>query len=356
MSCFLTCVRFDDSSTTTTDNNNNKLTTVTGSVSVSNGVTSYTWDDVESLTSNFSTLIGSGGYSRIYLARLSSSYKAALKVHVSSHRLYQVFRSELEILLRLQHPHIVKLLGYFDDSEESGALLLEYLPQGNLQEKLNRNSKQVLPWRNRIAIAFQVAQAIEHIHENCSPQIVHGDIKSSNILLDNDFNCKLCDFGSAKVGFSSMVQPSTTTSPRSKQVRMIGSPGYTDPHYLRTGIASKKMDIYGFGVVVLELVSGKDAVSAERGEMLVHTAAPLIHEILDSNSDIGEEKVRQFLDPRLSRDNSLDLEEVKTMLGVAAFCLRSSPSLRPSASQVIKTLVQKIPSLSFSVVGKKSDI
>lgn len=242
-----------------------------------------------------------------------------------------------------------------DLSEETGALLLEYLPQGNLQEKLNHNSKQVLPWRNRTAIAFQVAQAMEHIHEKCSPQIVHGDIKSSNILLDKNLNCKLCDFGSARVGFSSMVQPSTTmSSPRSKQVRMIGSPGYTDPHYLRTGIASKKMDMYGFGVVVLELVSGKEAVSAEKGEMLVHTAAPLIHDICDLGANIAEEKVRQFLDPRLSKDSSLDIEEVKTMLGVAAFCLRSPPSLRPSASQVVQTLVQKIPSLSFLSCGKEA--
>lgn len=236
-------------------------------------------------------------------------------------------------------------------AEENGALLLEYLPQGNLQEKLHSNSKQVLPWKNRIVIAFQLIQAIEHIHEKCSPQIVHGDIKSSNILLDKNFDCKLCDFGSAKVGFSSMVQP-PTMSPRSRQVRMVGSPGYTDPHYLKTGIASKKMDMYGFGVVVLELVSGKEAFSVERGEMLVHIAAPLIREILDSSVDIAEENVRQFLDPRLSSD-SLDIDEVKTLLSVAALCVSSPPSLRPSAAQVAETLIQKIPSLSFLGCGKE---
>ncbi|CAD5327500.1 unnamed protein product [Arabidopsis thaliana] len=236
MACFLNCVRFDVSKTITDKPR-----------SQGSGVTCYnSWDDVETLTSNFSRLIGSGGYSSIYMARFSGSDKAALKVHVSSHRLYQVFRLELDILLRLQHPNIVKLLGYFDDSEENGALLLEYLPQGNLQEKLQSNSKQVLQWRNRVAIALQLVQAIEHIHEK---------------------------------------------------------------------------------------------------------SAPLMNEILDSSVDISEDKVRQFLDPRLLRD-SLDIDEVKTMLSVAAVCISSKLSLRPSAAQVADTLIKEIPSLSFLGCGK----
>ncbi|XP_010542358.1 PREDICTED: probable receptor-like protein kinase At4g10390 isoform X2 [Tarenaya hassleriana] len=343
MAWFLGCVRFDGSA--------KKTTRVKDHGCVGSGVRSYSLEEIETLTSNFARLIGSGGYSSVYMARLPGSDKAAVKVHVGSHRLYQVFRSELDVLLRLHHPNIVKLLGYFDDSE-NGALLLEYIPQGNLREKLHCSGKQVLPWRNRTAVAYQLARAIEHMHEECSPQIVHGDIKSSNILLDKHFNCKLCDFGSAKVGFSSMVQP-PTMSLRSRQVMMIGSPGYTDPHYLRTGIASKKMDMYGFGVVVLELVSGKEALCAEKGVMLVNKAGPLIHEILDLGSGIGEDKVREFLDPRLSRDHSLDIEEAKAMLSAAALCLCSPPSLRPSASQVVKDLVQKIPSLSFIGCGKE---
>ncbi|OWM72257.1 hypothetical protein CDL15_Pgr018142 [Punica granatum] len=173
--------------------------------------------DVRRMTGQYGEMIGAGGFSKVYLGRFSSeaavgSGLAAVKVHNASERLNMAFRQELDILLRVRHDNIVKLIGFCDDEKE-GALVFEYLPNGNLQERLHGRGSGgvvemnlVLSWRNRMVIAYQLAQAIEYLHEKCSPQIIHGDVKASNVLLDGALNCKLCDFGSAKMGFSSLVQ------------------------------------------------------------------------------------------------------------------------------------------------------
>ncbi|OMO86796.1 hypothetical protein COLO4_20926 [Corchorus olitorius] len=298
----------------------------------------FKWDEIKFATKNFSRVIGQGGFSNVYLANLSGS-QGAVKVHVGSDRLNQVFRQELDILRRLRHDNIVKLVGYCDDLEE-GAMVFEYVPNGNLQEKLHgTESEAVLPWKTRTAIAYQLAQAIEYLHEKCTLQIVHGDIKASNILLDEKFNCKLCDFGSAKMGFSSTVMP--PSSSRMKQV-MIGSPGYTDPHYLRTGLASKKNDVYSLGVIMLELVTGMEAFCPERGQLLTSIVAPNLRDIAEH---AAEEKVAELVDPRLAGE--FDLEEVRAMLSIAALCLHQSPTVRPSASQIMQTIKDKIGSIEF---------
>ncbi|KAK0587907.1 hypothetical protein LWI29_031072 [Acer saccharum] len=294
----------------------------------------YCWEDIERFSNNLSQVVGSGGFSTVYLARLPATIQGAIKIHFGSERLHLVFKQELDILLRLRHDNIVKLLGYCDDIDDQGALVFEYLPNGSLQEKLHE-SDSVLPWRNRMTIAFQLAQAIEYLHEKCSLQIVHGDIKASNVLLDEYMNCKLCDFGSAKMGFSSIVMPSSS---RTKQM-MIGSPGYTDPHYLRTGIASKKNDVYSFGVIILELITGMEAFSPERqrGQLLTSIAGPMLMKSEGMN-------VVEMVDPRLEGD--FDLEEAKTMLSIAALCIGHSPILRPSATQILQTIKDQISFLS----------
>ncbi|KAK8599258.1 hypothetical protein V6N13_077189 [Hibiscus sabdariffa] len=296
-------------------------------------VRKFKWEEIKDATRNFSVVIGQGGFSNVYLANLSGSRQGAVKVHVGSDRLNQVFKQELDILLRLRHDNIVKLLGYCDDLEE-GAMVFEYVPNGNLQEKLHERNKQVLPWKTRTAIAYQLAQAIEFLHEKCTLQIIHGDIKASNILLDEQFNCKLCDFGSAKMGFSSTVKPPSCS--RMKQV-MIGSPGYTDPHYLRTGFASKKNDVYSLGVIMLELVTGMEAFCPERGQLLTSMLAPNLR----AAGEVGAEMV----DPRLGGE--FELEEAKAMVSIAALCLHQSPTVRPSASQIVQLMKERIISVNF---------
>ncbi|XWS48686.1 hypothetical protein CRYUN_Cryun13aG0097600 [Craigia yunnanensis] len=316
------------------DKNKGKDSGVEGEVFVRK----FRWDEIKDVTKGFSRVIGQGGFSNVYLANLSGSSQGAVKIHVGSDRLNQVFKQERDILLRLRHDNIVKLLGYCDDLEE-GALVFEYVPNGNLQEKLHEREREVLPWKTRTAIAFQLAQAIEYLHEKCTLQIVHGDIKASNILLDELFNCKLCDFGSSKMGFSSTVMPPSCS--RTKQI-MIGSPGYTDPHYLRTGFASKKNDVYSLGVIILELVTGMEAFCPERGQLLTSIVVPNLRDISECGA---EEKVAELVDPRLAGE--FDLEEARVMLSIAALCLHQSPTVRPSTSQIMRTIKEKITSIDF---------
>ncbi|TYJ22417.1 hypothetical protein E1A91_A08G124700v1 [Gossypium mustelinum] len=285
-------------------------------------VRKFRWEEIKAATKDFSRVIGQGGFSNVYLANLSGSSHGAVKIHAASDLLNQVFKQELDILLRLHHDNIVKLLGYCDDLE-----------------KLHEREKEVLSWKTRTSIAFQLAQAIEYLHEKCTLHIVHGDIKPSNVLLDQYFNCKLCDFGSAKMGFSSTVVPPSCS--RTKQV-MVGSPGYTDPHYWRTGLTSKKNDVYGLGVIILELVTGMKAFCPEKGQLLTSIVAPNLRDLSEHGA---EEKVAQLVDPRLAGE--FDLEEARCLLSIAALCLHQSLTVRPSVSQIIEMIKEKITSIGF---------
>ncbi|GMH09150.1 hypothetical protein Nepgr_010990 [Nepenthes gracilis] len=304
------------------------------------GLKRYRWQEIETMTQNFSQVIGVGGFSSVYLACLpAESTLAAVKVyHSSSLRLNQVFKSELDITSQLHHPGIVKLLGYCNDREE-GVLVFEYIPHGTLEEKLHssRNQEAVLPWKNRMAIVFQLAQALEYLHDECSHHIVHGDIKSSNILLDAHLNSKLCDFGSAKMGFSSAQRPMINN------LSLMGSPGYTDPHYLTTGIASKKNDIYSLGVIILELITGAEAFCAENDQMLTST----MRVRRNGNFELEVNKVVQMAEQQLILAGLTDTEEATNMAYVAALCLHQLPGLRPSAADVCRIMREKISSIAF---------
>ncbi|XP_074330207.1 putative receptor-like protein kinase At4g10390 [Apium graveolens] len=300
----------------------------------------FRWEEIQVLTMNCSSsrMIGYGGFSSVYLAKFLDSSLGAVKIQFSSERLNQVFQQELKILRIVSHPNIVKLKGYCDERDE-GVLVFDYMSNGTLDVNLRGRGKknsQPLSWKKRMIIAFQLASAIEYLHEKCSLQIVHGDIKASNVLLDENFNCKLCDFGSAKMGFTSLVLPPSSSSMNRNRM-IVGSQGYLDPHYLKTGLASKKQDIYSFGVILLELITGTEAFCPKNRQNLTTTADPMMRD---------PSKVKDMVDPWLvNNDHTFKLEEAKVMASISAKCLRQSPSIRLSANEIITTMKDQVPSI-----------
>ncbi|KAM0923599.1 hypothetical protein ACQ4PT_005401 [Festuca glaucescens] len=300
------------------------------------------WAEVESVTGGFSSrVIGQGGFSTVYLASLSSSRLGAVKVQRSSERLLLVFRQELDVLMSVRHPHIVRLLGYCDEREE-GVLVFEYAANGDLHERLHREvpKRAPLPWARRMAIAFQVAMALEYLHESRDPAVIHGDIKASNVLLDASLDAKLCDFGFAHVGFSAAVRPAAATTARASARHVMGSPGYLDPHLLRSGVPTKKSDVYSFGVLMLELVTGREAMCADTGCRLTAAVGPTV----------SEGKVADVVDRRLG--DMFDREEAATVGALALQCTNVSPGLRPSMADVVRVLQEKTSAL-IAAVGPK---
>jgi serine/threonine protein kinase len=191
-----------------------------------------------------------------------------------------------------------------------------------------------------MAIAFQVAMALEYLHESRDPAVIHGDIKASNVLLDATLDAKLCDFGFARVGFSAAVHPTATTTRSSAARHVMGSPGYLDPHLLRSGVATKKSDVYSFGVLMLELVTGREAMCADTGCRLTAAVGPAV----------GEGKVDDVVDRKLG--DAYEREEAATVGALALRCTNASPGLRPSMADVVRVLQEKTSAM-ISAVGPK---
>jgi serine/threonine protein kinase len=226
---------------------------------------------------------------------------------------------------------------------EEGVLVFEYAPNGDLHERLHgEKSRPALPWPRRMAIAFQVAMSLDYLHESRDPAVIHGDVKASNVLLDAALDAKLCDFGFAHVGFSVAVQPAATTT-RASTRPVMGSPGYVDPHFLRSGVATKKSDVYSFGVLLLELLSGRKAiVCADTGRRLTAAVCPTLE----------EGNVADVVDPRLGGE--YDAEEAATVAALALWCVNDRPGPRPSMADVVREFQEKTTAL-FSAAGSKPD-
>ncbi|XP_051134124.1 receptor-like serine/threonine-protein kinase NCRK [Andrographis paniculata] len=301
----------------------------------------FSYLELESATSRFSdtNIIGVGGSSHVYCGNLRDGRVVAIKRMrtQSGPDAEHVFLTEIELISRLHHCHVVPLLGYCSEHQGKHAerlLVFEYIPNGNLRECLDRDTGQCLSWNTRISVALGAARGLEYLHDAAAPRILHRDVKSTNILLDENWRAKITDLGMAKHLHNDGIL-SCSSSP----ARMQGTFGYFAPEYAIIGRASLKSDVFSFGVVLLELITGRNPIqkSSNKGEeSLVIWAQPLLH---DSKRVISE-----LPDPRL--EGRFQEEEMQVMAYLAKECLLLDPDSRPSMSEVVQILSTIAPDKS----------
>ncbi|KAL8100175.1 serine/threonine receptor-like kinase NFP [Apium graveolens] len=228
---------------------------------------------------------------------------------------------ELKILQKVNHGNLVKLEGFCIDPEDANCYLIyEYIENGSLHSWLHSSRSKELSWKMRLKIAIDVANGLQYVHEHTRPRVVHKDIKSSNILLDGNMRGKIANFGLAKSGCNAIT------------MHIVGTQGYIAPEYLTDGVVSTKMDVFSFGVVLLELVSGREAIN-EEGKVLWST----IDGILERKSG-KTERLREWMDESLRIEESYTMDSVVNVVSVAIACLHRDPTRRPSMVDIVYAL------------------
>nr|DAD46553.1 TPA_asm: hypothetical protein HUJ06_016490 [Nelumbo nucifera] len=225
-----------------------------------NAAQSFTFRELATATKNFkaTNLIGEGGFGRVYKGRLETGQIVAVKqLDQNGLQGNQEFIVEVLMLSLLHHSNLVNLIGYCTDGDQR-LLVYEYMPMGSLEDHLFdlTPNKEPLEWNTRMKIAVGAARGLEYLHCKANPPVIYRDLKSANILLDNDFNPKLSDFGLAKLG---PVGDNTHVS-----TRVMGTYGYCAPEYAMSGKLTLKSDVYSFGVVLLELITGRKAIDCTK--------------------------------------------------------------------------------------------
>ncbi|KAM7250777.1 hypothetical protein ACFE04_022660 [Oxalis oulophora] len=282
------------------------------------------YDSVVQATGNFSirNLIGTGGFGSTYKAEISPGYIVAVKkLSIGRFQGVKQFDAEIRTLGRIRHKNLVTLVGYFVGEAEM-FLIYNYLPGGNLESFLHNSSGTNLQWPVISKIATDIAQALAYLHYSCVPRIVHRDIKPSNILLDQDLNAYLSDFGLAKLLEVSQTHATTDVA---------GTFGYVAPEYATTCRVSDKADVYSFGIVMLELISGKKSLDPSfcnygDGFNIVTWARLLIK----------EGRCSELFSPELWEAGPQD--NLLLMLRLASCCTVEILSIRPSMKQVLDRL------------------
>ncbi|KAF8413696.1 hypothetical protein HHK36_001688 [Tetracentron sinense] len=274
--------------------------------------TRFSYEDLKGATENFTRKLGEGGFGSVFEGTLNNGIKIAVKHLNGLRQVKKSFLAEVETIGSIHHVNLIRLIGFC--AEKSHKLLVyEYMCNGSLDNWIfHKNQLPDLDWQSRRKIIY--------LHEDCRQRIVHLNIKPQNILLDNNFNTKVSDFGLSKLIDRDQGQVVTTTR---------GTPGYMAPEWLNS-VITEKVDVYSFGVVVMEILCGRKILNRSQPEESMYLLSLF-------KRKAKEEQLFDLVD-QYSEDLQLYVDEVMEMMKIAAWCLQSDFSRRPSMSAVVKVL------------------
>ncbi|CAI0422430.1 unnamed protein product, partial [Linum tenue] len=280
---------------------------------------------------NYDNKLGEGGFGSVYWGQLWDGSQGNLnmviiqiavkRLKVWSNKAEMEFAVEVEILARVRHKNLLSLRGYCAEGQER-LIVYDYMPNLSLLSHLHgqHSSECLLDWKRRMNIAIGSAEGIAYLHHHATPHIIHRDVKASNVLLDSNFLAQVADFGFAKFIPDGATHVTT---------RVKGTLGYLAPEYAMLGKASESCDVYSFGILLLELCSGKkplEKVNATVKRTITEWALPLA----------SSKKFDEVADPRL--DGKFDAEEMKRIVLVALVCAHNKPEKRPTMVEVVELL------------------
>lgn len=341
MTCFsiLCCGRRLDSATRLTELQDGEL----GPDLSGLNVTIFTYKELRVATNDFSSAnkIGEGGFGSVFKGRLKNGQMAAIKVLSSeSNQGVREFLTEIQVISDIVHENLVKLYGCCVEGNHR-ILVYNYLENNSLTHTLLGHEGNIhFDWRTRVKICIGVARGLAYLHEEVRPRIIHRDIKASNILLDGDLNPKISDFGLAKLIPGNMTHVST---------RVAGTIGYLAPEYAIRGQVTRKADIYSFGVLLIEIVSGRCNTNTllPREEQFILERTWKLHEI---------NELVILVDSSLNGE--FDAEQACRFLKIGLICTQDAPQLRPSMSTVVQMLTgeKNVENQAITRPGLISDI
>ncbi|KAJ4765472.1 Protein kinase family protein [Rhynchospora pubera] len=287
----------------------------------------FSYEELKEATNGFSPLkeLGDGGFGAVYKGKLRDGRIIAVKrLYQNNNRRAKQFMNEVDILSRLQHPNLVSLYGCTTSTSRELLLVLEYVSNGTVADHLHGplSYENALTWPVCLSIAIETANALAYLHA-VEPPVIHRDVKTNNILLDNEFHVKVGDFGLSRLFPSDVSHVSTFP---------VGTPGYVDPVYHECYQLTDRSDVYSFGVVLVELISSKPAVDLSRTRDEINLANLALNMIQRSELD-------ELVDPALGFQSNWEIRRMISLLAELAFqCLQSDRDMRPSIKEVLEAL------------------